>query len=102
MFVEPSVSFINILRTNFLYVRTSSIRQLFSTYVRMYVKKRYQKDIRIVQKIRAYNVDEIDTYSQFHEHFTSTFYPLRSQKRDQTDSLTIFFLHFWDLLKSCA
>jgi len=26
-----------------------------------------------VQKIRTYNVDEIDTYSEFHQHFTSNF-----------------------------
>jgi len=31
------------------------------------------------------------TWSQFHKHFTSSFYASRSIKRKRTDGLTVFF-----------
>jgi len=49
---HPDVNFTNILRTNISYART-----LFSSYVSSYVFALAKK---IVQKTRAYNVDEID------------------------------------------
>ncbi len=69
------VNFINLKRTNFSY--ETSFRQLFSSD--MYVKK-----LTFVQKICTFNVGEIDTCCQFHQHFTSSFYKCRSQKRKKT------------------
>ena len=51
---SPPVDFINIKRANFLYKRR------FSSYVLALSKN-------VVQKIRTFNVDEIDTSSKFHQ-----------------------------------
>jgi len=56
----PAVNFINILGTIFLY--KYDVLAAFPNY--MYVEKATK--MTFVQKTRAYNVYEIDTYSQFH------------------------------------
>ncbi len=57
--VWAGVNFINILRTNFSYERRFG--SFFSTYVRTYVQKKAAEKT-FVQKTRAKNVDEIDTW----------------------------------------
>jgi len=52
-----AVNFINILRTNFSYIR----RLFGSFFLRTYVRKKAAKKT-FVRKIRTYNVDEIDTW----------------------------------------
>ncbi len=37
------------------------------------------------------NVDEIDTWGQFHKRSTSSFFALRSQRLKKADNLTVFF-----------
>jgi hypothetical protein len=61
---QPAVDFINVLWARFLYEilapkNTSALRS-FSRYV-------LAKKSTFVQKTRALNVDEIDTWSQFHQ-----------------------------------
>jgi len=63
----PTVNFINVMRANF-FVR-KLFRQLFSSY--MYIEK--AATTTFVWKIHANNIDEIDTCSQFHHHFKSSF-----------------------------
>jgi hypothetical protein len=43
-------------------------------------------EMTFVQKTRAFNVDEIDTWGQFHQHFTRNFYARRSQIRKKRQS----------------
>jgi hypothetical protein len=49
-----------------------------------------------VRKMLAKNVDEIDSWGQFHQQFTRIFFMRRSQKFNKTDGLTVF-LNFWNL-----
>ncbi len=50
------------------------------------------------------NVGEIGPCSQFHQHFMSSFYTHRSQKRKKDSQVVSLFLCFWDLHapKSCS
>jgi len=45
----------------------------------MYIKK--AAETTFVRKTRAFNVDEIDTWAQFNQRSTYSFYTRRSQKR---------------------
>jgi len=54
-----------------IFVRTSSIQQLFSTYVRAYVRKKAAEKT-FVGKFCTYNVDEIDTKGSLHFSLTIT------------------------------
>ena len=47
--------------------------------------------------IWAFTLSYKETWGQFHQHFTSSFYMHRSQKRKKTVRSSNF-LHFWDLL----
>ncbi len=61
VFYRPGVNFTNVKRVNFSYEHW--FWQLFSSYKMTFVKK-----------ICEFNVDEIDTSCQFHQHFTSNFW----------------------------
>jgi len=59
-FPPPIVNFINI------YCKHTFFVQKFFLYLEFGFERTF------VQKINAYNVDEIDTWSQSHQHFTSS------------------------------
>jgi hypothetical protein len=65
MKLTPAANFINILRTNFLYIY--DISAAFPNY--MYVEK--AAEMTFVRKMCAYNVDEIDTWKSTTIHVTS-------------------------------
>ncbi len=50
--------------------------QIFCTNIIFYVHVTREKLLkrRFIQKICAFNADEIDTYHQFHQHFTQAFF----------------------------
>ncbi len=63
--LTPAVNFINILHTNFSY--KYDISAAFPNY--MYVEK--AAEMTFLWKMRAYNVDEIDTWKSTTIHVTS-------------------------------
>jgi len=48
-----------------------------------------------VRKICMYNVDEIDTWGQFHPNFTQSFYVRKSQKRKKYSQAVSLFCTLW-------
>jgi hypothetical protein len=66
---------------NFINVQTS-FWQLFSSY--MYVVKAAKT--MFVRKICMFNIDEIDTWAQFHQRSTYSFYACRSRMRKKRQS----------------
>ncbi len=68
MKLTPAVNFINVFFLLFLYKR------LFSSCVLALEAKFHMKNARL-------NIDEIDTWGQFHQCSTYSFYAHRSQKR---------------------
>jgi len=41
--------------------------------------------------MHAFNFDEIDTWGQFHQHFTSNFFSQRSLSTKDAEELAVFF-----------
>jgi len=82
---RPAVNFTNVKWTNFLY--ECWYWQLFSSYM-------YVAEMTFVQKIRTFNVDEIDTRAWFHQHVYAQLlraYPKSAKKYSQVVNLFYAF-----------
>jgi len=66
-----------------------SFRQHFSSYI--LAKKHFHT------KKSVYNVDEIDTWAQYHQRFTCSFYAQRARMRKKDSQVSSVFWLFWDL-----
>ncbi len=65
---QPGVNLINIICAIFSYER------LFGSFYYLHVARKKGAKKTFVRKNRAYNVDEIDTYRQFHQRFFARFF----------------------------